>query len=117
LFNYYPPKWDEPLEQQLNPDVTVRGPGVMEKCTFCIQRIRRVREVANAEDRPIEDGEVQPACAQACPTNALVFGDKYDKTSRVSQMLPHERQFKLLESLGTEPAVYYLKGGESHVGE
>lgn len=117
LFNYYPPRWDAPLEQQLNPDVTVRSVGVMEKCTFCIQRIRRVREVANAEGRPIEDGEVVPACVQSCPTSAMIFGDKNDPHSRVAQLIPNERQFKLLENLGTEPAVYYLKGGESHVGE
>jgi molybdopterin-containing oxidoreductase family iron-sulfur binding subunit len=116
-FNYRAPEFDEPLEQQLNPDVTVRGPGVMEKCTFCIQRIRRTAEQANAEDRPIRDGEVQPACAQACPSDALVFGDRYDPESRVSQMVPQDRQFKLLEHLGTQPAVYYLKGGETHVGE
>lgn len=117
IFNWFAPQFDKPLEQQLNPDVTVRGPGVMEKCTFCIQRIRRKTEEANAEGRPLEDGEVQPACAQACPSQALVFGNKYDEDSRVAQMLPSERQFKLLESLGTEPAVYYLKGGESYVGE
>jgi molybdopterin-containing oxidoreductase family iron-sulfur binding subunit len=117
VFNYYPPKFDAPLEQQLNPEVTVRGPGVMEKCNFCIQRIRHAREIADAEQRPIRDGEVQPACVQACPTTALVFGDKYDENSVVSQMLPNERQFKLLEQLGTEPSVYYLRGGESNVGE
>ena len=117
IFNWFAPQFDEPLEQQLNPDVTVRGPGVMEKCTFCIQRIRRKTEEANAEGRPLEDGEVQPACAQACPSQALVFGNKNDEHSRVAQMLPSERQFKLLESLGTEPSVYYLKGGESYVGE
>lgn len=117
IFNFWAPQFDAPLEQQLNPDVTVRAPGVMEKCTFCIQRIRRVREQANIEGRPIEDGEIQPACVQACPADALIFGDKWDENSRVARMLPHERQFKLLEHLGTEPAVYYLKGGETHVGE
>ena len=81
------------------------------------QRVRRGAETANAEGRPIKDGEVVPACVQACPTDALVFGDKYDEESRVAQLVPNERQFKLLESLGTEPAVYYLKGGETHVGE
>jgi len=116
-FNYYAPEFDEPLNQQLNPDVTVRGAGVMEKCTFCIQRIRRVAETANAEGRPIEDGEVQPACVQACPADVFTFGDAYDPDSRVAQMIPQERQFKLLEHLGTEPAVYYLKGGETDVRE
>jgi molybdopterin-containing oxidoreductase family iron-sulfur binding subunit len=105
------------LKNQYNPDVTVRRRGIMEKCTFCIQRIRRGAETAKAEGRAVEDGEVVPACAQACPSNALVFGDKYDEASRIAKMLPGERQFKLLESLGTEPAVYYLKGGETHVGD
>lgn len=117
IFNFFAPRFDAPLEQQFNPDVTVRGPGVMEKCTFCIQRIRRGREAAKIEGREVEDGDIQPACAQACPADALVFGDKYDENSRVSKMVPNERQFKLLENLGTEPAVYYLKGGETHVGE
>jgi molybdopterin-containing oxidoreductase family iron-sulfur binding subunit len=117
IFNYYAPHFDAPLEQQFNPDVTVRGPGVMEKCTFCIQRIRRTEESAKVEGRPVADGEVTPACVQACPSNALVFGDKYDDESRVAKLIPDQRQFKLLENLGTEPAVYYLKGGETHVGE
>lgn len=117
FFNFYAPEFDEPLNQLLNPDVTVRGAGVMEKCTFCIQRIRRVAETANAEGRPIEDGEVQPACVQACPAEVFTFGDAYDPDSRVAQRVPQERQFKLLEHLGTEPAVYYLKGGETDVRE
>jgi Fe-S-cluster-containing dehydrogenase component len=117
VFNYYPPHFDAPLEQQLNPEVTVRGPGVMEKCNFCIQRIMSVRETADAENRPIRDGEVTPACVQSCPTTALYFGDKYDENSVVSQMIPDQRQFKLLEQLGTEPSIYYLRGGESNVGE
>lgn len=117
FFNWYAPDFDEPLNQQLNPDVTVRGPGVMEKCTFCIQRIRRAGETANAEDRPIADGEVVPACVQACPADVFTFGDAYDPDSRVANMIPHERQFKLLEHMGTEPSVYYLKGGETNVGE
>ena len=117
MFNWWTPQWDGPLSEQLNPDVTVRSVGVMEKCTFCIQRIRRGENQATAENRDLRDGEVQPACAQACPSRALVFGDLYDPESRVSEMLPEERQFKLLEHLGTEPAVYYLKGEDTHVGE
>jgi Fe-S-cluster-containing dehydrogenase component len=89
----------------------------MEKCTFCIQRIRRSEENAHVEGRPVADGEVTPACVQACPSNALVFGNQYDEESRVAKMIPDERQFKLLENLGTKPSVYYLKGGESNVGE
>jgi len=117
VFNYLQPRWDEPLEQQLNPDVTMRSAGVMEKCTFCIQRIRRREEEANSEGRPLRDGEVVPACAQACPASALIFGDLYDEASRVNQLLPSQRSFHLLEHLGTETVVYYLKGGDQHVAE
>jgi len=116
-FNYRAPDFDAPLEQQLNPNVTVRAAGVMEKCTFCIQRIRRAAETANSEGRPIADGEALPACVQACPADVFTFGDAYDPDSRVAQRVPTDRQFKLLEHLGTEPAVYYLKGGETHVRE
>ena len=115
VFNWFAPDFPEPLNEQLNPDVTVRGRGIMEKCTFCIQRIRRVEEEAKAEGRPIADGEVQPACAQACPTDAIIFGDLNDPTSRVARLAESRRGFKLLEDLGTEPAVIYLKGGDAHV--
>lgn len=117
LFNFRMPEYDEPLNMQLNPDVSVRSAGVMEKCTFCIQRVRRSVETATAENRPLRTDEVTTACAQACPADALIFGNLADEESRISQMLPSERQFKILEHLGTEPVVYYLKGGETHVGE
>ncbi len=116
VFNWFNPYFPEPLNEQLNPDVTVRSRGIMEKCTFCVQRIRRVEENAAAEGRPIKDGEVQPACAQSCPTEAIVFGDLKDPESRVSRLAGNRRGFRLLEELGTEPAVIYLKGGESYVG-
>ncbi len=96
----------------------MRGPGVMEKCTFCIQRIRRgAKKAPTSKGVPSPTAKSTRPASQACPTNALVFGDKYDEESRVAKMIPNERQFKLLEHLGTEPAVYYLKGGETHVGE
>ena len=112
LFNHYFP---EPLNNQLNPDVTVRKRGIMEKCTFCIQRIHRTRDQANAEGRPIRDGEVQPACVQTCPTNALIFGDLNDLESKVSKLARSPRAFRLVEELGTEPSVFYLKRGGTHV--
>ena len=88
----------------------------MEKCTFCVQRIRRAEERALVENRELGDGEVVPACVQTCPPSALVFGDLNDPESRVSKMLENNpRRFRLLEHLGTEPSVYYLRGGESHV--
>ncbi|MFQ5577983.1 MAG: 4Fe-4S dicluster domain-containing protein [Anaerolineae bacterium] len=115
-FNWFDPEIPEPLNEQLNPDVTVRRRGIMEKCTFCIQRIRRGRENAAAEGRPIRDDDVQPACAQSCPAGAIVFGDLNDPDSRVAQPARSRRRFRLLEELGTEPSVIYLKGGESYVG-
>jgi len=84
----------------------------MEKCTFCLQRIRRAEKQALVEGRPVRDGEVVPACVQTCPTSALLFGDLNDPGSQVGKLLENNsRKFKLLEHLGTEPAVYYLKGG------
>lgn len=108
-FNWFDPQWDEPLQEQLNPDLTVRMNGIMEKCTFCVQRIRRGKETAEQEGRRVKDGEVTPACVQSCPTSALVFGDRNDPTSRVAHMARNDRRFHLLEDLGTEPAITYLK--------
>ena len=90
----------------------------MEKCTFCVQRIRRAEEKALAEGRPLREDEVVPACVQTCPTGALVFGDLYNPESQVAKQLePNNRKFRLLEHLGTLPSVYYLKGGTSRVSE
>lgn len=113
VFNFFAPEFEAPLEQQLNPDVTVRSVGIMEKCTFCVQRIRRVREEARVEGRPVADGETQPACVQTCPPGALVFGDSSDPSSRVAQLLGSPRGFRLLESLDTKPSVVYLKKGDT----
>ena len=109
-FNYYDHHWDSPLEQQLNPDVSVREKGVMEKCTFCIQRIRQAKDHAKDDGRRrVEDGEVQPACAQTCPTEALVFGNRLDPDSEVSQSLENPRAYRVLGELNTDPSVVYLK--------
>ena len=115
VFNWFDPEFLEPLAEQLNPDVTVRSRGIIEKCTFCVQRIRRGEEVALAEGRPVADGEIQPACVQTCPSEALVFGDLNDPDSRVGQLVHSRRSFRLLDQLGTAPAVIYLKGGETNV--
>jgi molybdopterin-containing oxidoreductase family iron-sulfur binding subunit len=115
FFNFFEPVFEAPLEQQLNPDVTVRSAGVMEKCTFCVQRLRRAEEKAQVEDRRLRDGEARPACVQACPADAMVFGDLTDPNSRVAQLARSSRRFRLLEELGTEPAVYYLNAGDSQV--
>ena len=109
FFNYWEPVWPEALRNQLNPDVTVRSRGVMEKCSFCIQRIRRGRIQAKREERSLRDGEIQPACVQACPTNTLVFGDLNDPTSRVSKLKNDRRSYRVLnDTLRTEPNVHYL---------
>ncbi len=110
-FNWFDYEWPAPLDNHLNPDVTVRGRGVMEKCTFCIQRIKRAEDEAAAEGRALRDGEVQPACAQACPTDAIIFGRLDDPESRVSKAARSKRGERLLEDLGTQPKVTYLKGG------
>ena len=118
FFNFYEPNFEGPLKEQLNPDVTVRSAGVMEKCTFCIQRIHRAEEQAQVENRPLRDGDVVPACVQSCPAHALVFGDLNNPNAEATQLVRNnQRKFRLLEELGTEPAVYYLKGGESNVNQ
>ncbi len=108
-FNWFDYAADAPLDQQYNPDVSLRGRGMMEKCTFCSHRIRRARMKAKNEERPLRDGEVTPACVQSCPSEAMYFGDLDDPNSRVSQMARSGRAFHLLEDLGTEPAITYLK--------
>jgi len=91
----------------------------MEKCTFCIQRIRAAKDRAKDEERTLKDGDVIPACAQSCPTGALSFGDLQDPNSMVSKLAKSPRRYRLLEELNTEPSVIYLKrimdnGDESH---
>ena len=98
----------DPLDLAFNPDVTVRPRGVIEKCTFCVQRIRNGVQIAKDEGRPVRDGEILPACAVACPANAIVFGDLKDPKSRVSQLSQSNRGFKVLEALGTRPSITYM---------
>ena len=92
----------------LNPDVTVRSRGVVEKCSFCVQRIQEKKTLARVEGRLIEDGEIQPACVQSCPANALVFGDLNDPDSKISKHFKNERNYYLLDELHTLPSVGYL---------
>jgi len=99
----------EPLNWQLNPDVTVRGKGVMEKCTFCVQRIRETENRAKLEDRPLRPDEFTTACAEACPSRAITFGDAADENWSVARMVHDARAYHVFEELNTFTAVVYLK--------
>jgi molybdopterin-containing oxidoreductase family iron-sulfur binding subunit len=101
FFNWFDPEWPEPLQLQHNPDVSIREGGVMEKCTFCIQRIKRAEEDGRSD--------IQPACVQSCPAEAMVFGDLNDSESNVSRLAGSGRATQLLEELGTKPKVFYLE--------
>jgi molybdopterin-containing oxidoreductase family iron-sulfur binding subunit len=126
FFNYWEPVWPERLRNQLNPDVTVRSRGIMERCSFCVQRIRRAELTVERQERSTLDYETMkkrnflPACVQACPTNALNFADQGDTTGPVHEYFKdlneHEeegerktRGYRLLEEMGTKPNVIYLK--------
>jgi molybdopterin-containing oxidoreductase family iron-sulfur binding subunit len=101
--------WETPSYKMMrNPEVTVRSRGVMEKCTYCVQRIVRVRIDAKNEGREVRDGEITPACAQACPSRAIVFGDRNDAGSRVAALQRSERRYALLGELQTQPRTSYL---------
>ena len=99
----------EPMHMQLNPDVTVRGKGVMEKCTFCVQRIREAETRADLEHRPLQADEFTTACAQACPSKAITFGDAADPAWTVARQVEDERAYHVFEVLNTYTAVVYLK--------
>ena len=112
FFNFFDPVWDAPLEKAHNPEVSVRTRGVMEKCTFCIQRIHKGEDKAKDEGRPVRDGDVTPACVQTCQTKAMYFGNIADPESEVSRLSKSNRATRLLEDLGTKPRVIYLNKGD-----
>ena len=114
-FNWFEHERQEPYDKMLNPDVSDRPAGVMEKCSFCLQRIRRAKDVAKDEGRAVRDGDVIPACAQTCPAGAVSFGNLMDHESRVYELTQSDRAFRVLEGLGTRPAVIYLKDREPNL--
>ena len=116
-FNYFSYEWPEPLNWQLNPDVTVREKGIMEKCTFCVQRIRDTQHHARLGGRAVRDGEIVPACAQTCPTNVISFGNIKDPNSRVAQIAASGRAFRVFEELNTQSGIVYLKKVAEHAAE
>lgn len=109
-FNWKHPEWPESYRSMLNPDVATRPEGIVEKCTFCYHRIRKLKENVRIEGREIEPAELEhlPACAQICPAEAIVFGDLSDPTGRLSRMAASPRATRQQEHLGTQPKVYYL---------
>ncbi|MEK7837467.1 MAG: 4Fe-4S dicluster domain-containing protein, partial [candidate division NC10 bacterium] len=108
-FNWFYYTFPAPLDLQLNPEVTVRQLGVMEKCTMCVQRIIHGKDAARDEGRPVRDGDIRTACQETCPTQAITFGDLKDDRAAVSRLSRSPRGYHVLEELGTQPAVTYLR--------
>jgi molybdopterin-containing oxidoreductase family iron-sulfur binding subunit len=109
-FNWFNYAHEDQMQNMvLNPEVTVRSRGVMEKCSFCIQRISNAKARAKEDGRPLADGDVKTACQQSCPAQAIVFGDLNDPNSQVSQMRANGRSYRVLEELKVEPSIGYLR--------
>lgn len=107
-FNWSRPSYPGPTSGMMNPDVSTRPVGVIEKCTFCHHRLQRARDQARAEGRTLREDDYVPACAECCPTRAIIFGDLSNPEHEVSRLVHDPRAFRLLESLGTHPKVHYL---------
>jgi len=110
-FNWYEPQWPEGMDAYLNPDVSVRPKGVVEKCTFCHHRLQKATESVRAEGRALREEDYVPACVESCPSEAMYFGDLDDVNSTVAALAHGTRAFHLMEELGTLPKVYYLREG------
>jgi molybdopterin-containing oxidoreductase family iron-sulfur binding subunit len=98
----------ESLKLMRNPDVSVRSRGVMEKCSYCVQRIQEVKIRSDKEDRAIRDGEIRTACQQACPTNAIIFGNINDRNSQVAKIKTNSRSYGVLADINTRPRTTYV---------
>jgi molybdopterin-containing oxidoreductase family iron-sulfur binding subunit len=117
-FNWFDYVRDDTLQNLvLNPEVTVRGRGVMEKCTFCVQRIQEARLEARRQGLPLADGAIQPACQQSCPARAITFGDLNDARSRAARLARDERGYQVLAELNVRPSVTYLRGVRNRPAE
>ena len=101
---------DQTLALMHNPDVSVRSRGVMEKCSYCNQRIQAVKIEADKQNREIRDGEIQTACQQACPTHAIVFGNINDRNSEVAKIKTDARTYGVLADINTRPRTTYVAG-------
>ncbi|MBI2839184.1 MAG: TAT-variant-translocated molybdopterin oxidoreductase [Acidobacteria bacterium] len=109
-FNWFDYPHEDRLQNMvLNPDVTIRSRGIMEKCTFCVQRIQEAKAEAKREGRTVKDGDVQPACAQSCPAKAIVFGNVNDPQSAVSRLKSDPRRYRVLAELNVDPSVGYMR--------
>jgi molybdopterin-containing oxidoreductase family iron-sulfur binding subunit len=101
--------WETPsIKLQRNPDVTVRSRGVMEKCTYCVQRINEARKTAKKQNRAVKDGEIVTACQAACPTQAIMFGNMNDPEAKVTKLKAEPHDYSLLPELNTRPRTTYL---------
>jgi len=113
-FNWYPPGFTDEEKQHMNPEVSLRTKGIVEKCSFCAHRLIRAREKAAGENRELLEGDFTTACQENCPSKAIAFGDLDNPYSEVSRLSHSVRAFTLLEDLGTKPKVFYLTEGEKH---